>query len=74
MGVEILTPSELAQMLRISERTLRKWRAEGRILDPLGLGDAKDARWSAAEVREWVEARCPDAGAWRERKGMALAR
>jgi hypothetical protein len=59
----LLTRRDLAEVLRISTRTLDRMRAGGDILDPLpGPGCP---RWHPAEVAAWVAAGRPRAEVWR---------
>jgi hypothetical protein len=59
----LLTRRDLAEVLRISTRSLDRMRAGGDILDPLpGPGCP---RWHTAEVAAWVAAGRPRAEVWR---------
>ncbi|MFO0848328.1 MAG: hypothetical protein U0871_07200 [Gemmataceae bacterium] len=59
----LLTRRELANVLRISTRTLDRLRAAGLVLDPLpGPGHPN---WEAGEVGDWLKAGRPSADAWR---------
>jgi hypothetical protein len=59
----LLNRVDLAELLRVSLRTLDRQRAAGEILDPLpGPGQP---RWRAAEVGAWLEVGRPRAEAWR---------
>src|SRR5688500_10073567 len=61
-AVELLTRGDLAAVLRVSTRTLDRFRAAGEILNPLpGVGQP---RWHAPEVRDWVAAGRPNALGW----------
>lgn len=61
MGITkaILTDRDLAELLRVSTRTLRRWRGEGKVPPPLGIADAKEPRWLAEEIEAWLRAGCP---------------
>ena len=59
----LLTRRDLAEVLRISSRTLDRMRAGGDILDP--LPGAGCPRWHPAEVATWVAAGRPRAEVWR---------
>jgi hypothetical protein len=59
----LLTRRDLAQVFRISIRSLDRGRAGGEILDPLpGPGRP---RWHPAEVWAWIAAGRPRAEVWR---------
>lgn len=59
----LLTRRELADVLRISTRTLDRQRAAGLVLDPLpGSGHPT---WEAVEVGDWLKAGRPPADVWR---------
>lgn len=54
----VLIPAEVfASMLGVSERTLWRLLSAGKVPEPLRIG--RNARWRAAEVREWIERGCP---------------
>lgn len=62
----LLTRHDLAELLRISTRSLDRRRAAGEILDALpGPGRP---RWDPAEVSAWLTAGRPGADAWRRFK------
>jgi predicted DNA-binding transcriptional regulator AlpA len=52
----------LARMLGRSERALWRDQSAGRLPRPVALGGM--TKWRVAEIREWVEAGCPDRAAW----------
>jgi excisionase family DNA binding protein len=58
----VLTRSDLAELLRTSERTLNRLNSTGRIPMPFRLGG--QLRWNREEVEAWVEAGMPDRRAW----------
>ncbi len=68
-GVEplMITASDLAQMLQISERQIWRMRDTGRLPSPIELGP-KNLRWSRGEILEWIEAACPTRRNWESRK------
>jgi hypothetical protein len=70
--VMVLTVHDLGILLRVPDRTLRRWRADGKILDPLPIDDLKEPRWLASEVKAWLAARCPRAEEWRSRREAAV--
>ncbi len=63
-----MTREELAALLRISERTLKRKQAAGLILTPLPLSSPHQPRWLSDDVREWLRAGAPAAADWSERK------
>lgn len=66
----IYTDETLARALEMSTRTLRRERRAGNILDPLP-GHNRPPRWSASEVRRWIDAGMPAADTWRAMNGRA---
>ena len=64
MTTNLLTRRELAALLRISTRTLDRFRSAGLIPDPLpGPGQP---RWPADDVAAWLQSGRPSATAWRQ--------
>jgi hypothetical protein len=61
--INLLTRNELADLLRISCRTLARRRAEGTLLDPIAGPGAP--RWDFDEVVAWIRAGRPKAETWR---------
>lgn len=58
----VLTHAELAQLLRISRRTLHTWIALGRVgPEPVGPGRP---RYLADEVHAWIAQGMPDRRTW----------
>ena len=53
----LLTSREVAALLRCSERSLRIWRKQGRIPEPVTIGSA--VRWERATLARWIAAGCP---------------
>jgi len=54
----MLGPAALAQRLSISKRELLRGVGEGRIPQPVYVGD-RSPRWSLKAIRFWEAARCP---------------
>lgn len=50
---ELLTAREVAQILRISERSVWRLVSEKKLPGPLHVGGA--ARWSAPEIEQWLQ-------------------
>ncbi|MBL8827914.1 MAG: helix-turn-helix domain-containing protein [Planctomycetaceae bacterium] len=53
----LITAGELAQLLRVSKRTLWRLRSSGAVPSPLRLGG--NVRWSLDQIRKWIAAGCP---------------
>lgn len=60
---QLLTSRQLADLLAVSAATLERMRAAGRLLEPVELSRGCH-RYRLAEVREWIEAGCPDRRTW----------
>lgn len=56
MGDELLTPQEVAQMLRVTDRSVRSWATQGRLH---GFKAGKDWRFTRAAVEEFIKANTP---------------
>jgi len=69
-----LTPDDLAEVLKVSKKTLERYRKGGKILDPLPVGSQQQPRWLADEVREWLAANTPPAAVWKAMKQPAAVR
>jgi excisionase family DNA binding protein len=52
----LISAEELAEMLRISERTLWRLLSAGQIPKPVRIG--RSTRWRAAEIRIWIDSGC----------------
>ncbi|MEI7923672.1 MAG: helix-turn-helix domain-containing protein [Planctomycetota bacterium] len=52
----LISASELAEMLHISERTLWRLLSAGQIPKPVRIG--RSTRWRANEIRDWIESGC----------------
>ena len=59
MPNEILNSEQAAELLGVSDYTIRKWRREG--TGPawfrIGVGPSSDVRYRRAAIYEWIEAR-----------------
>jgi len=53
----LLTPEDLAKMLKVSERTLWRLLSARKIPAPVRIGGS--TRWRLAEVQEWIAGGCP---------------
>ncbi len=52
-GVAMLTPNELAKLIQVHTRTLRRMRHEGKIPEPVYLNSRP--RWRRADIDRWLE-------------------
>src|SRR5262245_35376515 len=46
----------------LSDRTWSRLEAAGKVPAPIRVGKAK--RWRAQELKDWIEAGCPDRASW----------
>lgn len=51
----MLTKADLAEVCRVSERTVETWRATGS--GPRAVRVGKHLRWRISDVREWLDSR-----------------
>lgn len=65
---DLVSYDELARVLRLSKKTLKRLRDEGNFPRPLDLGNRKLV-WIATEVREWIYAQRTVLGVRRGQKG-----
>lgn len=65
MHPQLLTADQLANLLQISERTLRRLISSGKIMSPTRIG--RQLRWPLGEITKWIEQGCP--APERSRKG-----
>lgn len=49
---KLLTVADLAHMLQVNERTVRGWRDEGRLPEPIEIGGT--VRWHPVVLDEWL--------------------
>ncbi len=54
---ELISASQLADLLSISERTLYRLKSIGQLPLPIVLGGS--VRWRLTEIREWIAQGCP---------------
>lgn len=61
-GVALITASQLAKLLGISERTVYRLKSSNRLPESIILGGS--VRWRLDDVRRWIDAGCqtPSAG------------
>lgn len=53
----LATPSQVAELLQVSTRTLWRMRREQKLPEPIRLGAA--VRWRRDEINQWVKEGCP---------------
>lgn len=53
----LLTIDQVANLLQVSTRSVRRMRATGAIPAPILIG--KSVRWRSEDFRTWIEAGCP---------------
>jgi len=54
---ELISASQLADLLSVSERTLYRLKSIGQLPVPIVLGGS--VRWRLTEIREWIAQGCP---------------
>lgn len=52
---DLLTTAQVAAMLQVSLRTVRRHIAEGKMPDPIYVG-ARAPRWDRAQIMDWLKA------------------
>lgn len=52
----LLTTKDLARLLQVSTRTLRRWQRGGHVPPPLRIGGS--LRWRAADIETWLSSNC----------------
>ena len=63
----LANPAETARLLGVSVRTLRAWRAAGRLPLP-AIAEGRLLLWSVSELRAWISAACPKLAEWQARR------
>jgi excisionase family DNA binding protein len=63
MEAILLTQTQVAAVLNVSGRTLRKWTRAGRMPQPVRIKAV--VRYQDSAIREWVAAGCLVPGGWR---------
>ncbi len=53
----LITAGELAELMRVSERTLWRLLSAGKLPEPVRIG--RSTRWRLEEVAAWIERGCP---------------
>ena len=69
---QVIHAKELAQMLSISLRTVRRLDSAGKIPRPVRVGSTA-IRWRLEEIKNWILAGCPDRRQWEAEKSDRLA-
>jgi predicted DNA-binding transcriptional regulator AlpA len=62
-GLLLIDANEVARRLDLSERTVWRLVAAGKLPNPISIGD-KSKRWRAKDIRSWVAAGCPSRSEW----------
>ena len=65
----VVSAHELAEMLGLSVRTIRRLDCSGKLPRPVRIGGA--VRWRTEEITRWLAAGCPDRKEW---EALRLAR
>jgi predicted DNA-binding transcriptional regulator AlpA len=55
----LLDASDLAELLKVSEHTIRYWRLKGRLPEPLKIGDC--VRWDPRDIAAYLAKLRPQA-------------
>lgn len=58
----LLTAADLANILRTSVRSVRRWDSAGRLPAPVRIGSA--VRWRTAEIEAWLASGAPRRDVW----------
>lgn len=67
----LISGNDLAKLLDVDLRTVRKFDYSGKLPRPVRLG--KSVKWRVEEIQRWIDAGCPDRKTWEasNRKGGA---
>jgi excisionase family DNA binding protein len=68
----LTTIRELAGLLKVSERQVRRLDSAGKLPASIRVGSAK--RWRSDELDAWIGAGCPDRDAWNAIRATASRR
>ncbi len=52
----LLSVTDLAERLRVQQRTIRRWRQQGKLPQGIELGDSV-IRWRSEDIERWLEER-----------------
>lgn len=55
---QLLDVRAMAEMLRVSRRSVWAWSSSGRLPAPLRIGH-RAVRWRLSDIRDWLERGCP---------------
>lgn len=53
----LLTIQQVAKLLQVSTRSVRRFRATGKLPAPILIG--KSVRWRGEDLQKWIEGGCP---------------
>ncbi len=56
---ELLTMKEIASLVKVTAKTVRRWLSEGRMPDPTFDDGAKVKRWKRCIIVAWMDAGGP---------------
>jgi len=66
-GTIAVDANQLAEMLGLSVRTIRRLDCSGKLPKPVRIGGA--VRWRRDEIDAWLAVGCPDRDKWEASKG-----
>jgi prophage regulatory protein len=69
--VLVVDAIELARLLDMSVRTIRRLDCSGKLPRPVRIGGA--VRWLVADIEAWLAAGCPDRQRWEAMRGSKTA-
>jgi excisionase family DNA binding protein len=55
---QLLTASDLAEMLSVTKRSIYRWTGDGTIPKPVKVGGKKI--WRSSDIDQWVQWDCPE--------------
>jgi predicted DNA-binding transcriptional regulator AlpA len=55
---QLITVAQLAEKLQLGQRSIWRYRDEGRMPPPVRLG--KNVRYRVNDIEAWIDAGCPD--------------
>lgn len=58
----VLKPESLADLMKVSTRTLRRWEIQGLVPRPFLVGSQK--YWVRDEILDWISCQCPNRTSW----------
>lgn len=58
----LLTVEELARWLGVAAITVKVWRKQGRVPEPIALAGGPMVRWQVGAIQRWLDEGCPRNG------------